>query len=141
MDSFRITESSLMAKDQEYLNKFSEAVQIPRDGKSVAEAITKTEKIQETPERKKPELPEVKKAAEKLNSTLQIVNTKLQVNIDSETGKIVVKLVNSENGEVIREIPPESILKLSARIAEYIGNWPENKTAAAVEGTVIDKIV
>jgi flagellar protein FlaG len=47
--------------------------------------------------------------------------TDIQYSIHEETGKTMVKIVNKENNEVIREIPSRGDLERSARLQAYIG--------------------
>jgi uncharacterized FlaG/YvyC family protein len=44
--------------------------------------------------------------------------SELSIGVDKEADIIVVKLVNSETKEVIRQIPPEEMLRLAARMKE-----------------------
>lgn len=56
-----------------------------------------------------------------LNEELKIFNTKLAFSIDDKTKKTVVKIIDESNNEVIRQIPPEYLLKISQRISELLG--------------------
>ncbi|HYF93935.1 MAG TPA: flagellar protein FlaG [Symbiobacteriaceae bacterium] len=73
-----------------------------------------------------PQQPEVKrvdldKAVEKLNQTAQILNhSTLRFEV-SDTHRIVIKVIDTESKEVIREIPPEAIMDALKRIDEYLG--------------------
>lgn len=60
-------------------------------------------------------------AIEKANRAIRGVYTQLEFSIHEKTGDIMVKVKNSESGEVIREIPPEKILDLVANIWEMLG--------------------
>lgn len=42
-------------------------------------------------------------------------------NVDKESGELVVKVINRETEEVIREIPPEEIRQLKERLSEMRG--------------------
>jgi len=41
---------------------------------------------------------------------------------DQETDTLVVKVVDRESGDVIRQVPPEELLSLSKRLRELQGN-------------------
>ena len=58
---------------------------------------------------------------EDLNDRAQIVQRRLQFNIDEESGKTVIKVIDVETEEVIREMPPESILEMQKHMAEMSG--------------------
>ncbi|MCX7984307.1 MAG: flagellar protein FlaG [Bacteroidetes bacterium] len=64
---------------------------------------------------------ELAAVVEELNKAMQVVGTTLAFTIDEHTKKTVVKVLNAQTGEVIRQIPPEEMLKVSQRIAELMG--------------------
>ena len=41
--------------------------------------------------------------------------------VDNDTGSTVINIVDSENGEVIRQIPPEELLRLREKMGEIQG--------------------
>ena len=47
----------------------------------------------------------------------------VQFETDNNTGKMVVQVVNSQTKEVVRQIPPESLLNLEQALTEYSGNF------------------
>ncbi len=56
-----------------------------------------------------------------LNKAMEMVGTTLAFYVDEDTKKTVVRVMDSNTGEVIRQIPPEAMLKVSQRIAELLG--------------------
>lgn len=52
---------------------------------------------------------------------LQGPTTSLEVSIHDKTHTIMVKVLNKETGELIREIPPEKTLDLVAKMMEIAG--------------------
>ena len=46
-------------------------------------------------------------------------NYKVGYKIDQETHEVVIRVVDSESGEVIKQIPGEDFVKLAQRIAEF----------------------
>jgi flagellar protein FlaG len=48
-------------------------------------------------------------------------NVGLKFSKHNDTGRTMIKVLNKENDEVIREIPAEDVLDLAARIEEMIG--------------------
>jgi len=44
---------------------------------------------------------------------------KVDYEIDQETHEVVIRVVDSESGEVIKQIPGEDFVKLAQRIAEF----------------------
>jgi flagellar protein FlaG len=60
-------------------------------------------------------------AVENLNGLVQATGqTGVRFEIDRESGRSVVKVVNAE-GEVLHRIPPEQFLDLVARVHELVG--------------------
>ncbi len=55
------------------------------------------------------------------NSILFGDNGKLEFKIHEDTGRMIVKLIDKETKEVIKEVPPEKILDLVARIWDLVG--------------------
>lgn len=64
---------------------------------------------------------DLEQAVNKMNEHILRINTQLQYRIHEGTDRIMVKLVDTESKEVIREIPPEKMLDLVAGIWERVG--------------------
>lgn len=60
-------------------------------------------------------------AIERANQTLSGINTNFKFSIHEDTKAIMVKVINSDTQEVIREIPPEKILDMVAKMWEIAG--------------------
>lgn len=58
---------------------------------------------------------------EKANKAIIGANKSFEYSIHEKTKQIMVKVINSETKEVIREIPPEKILDLVAKMWEVAG--------------------
>jgi len=63
----------------------------------------------------------LKKAVEKANQTMTMQNRYLEFKIHEKTNEIIVKVIDSETKEVIREIPSEKILDMFASMLELAG--------------------
>jgi len=48
-------------------------------------------------------------------------NKRLDFNLDSESGEIVVKIIDKSTDKVIKEVPPKELLKVHARIRQAMG--------------------
>ena len=59
--------------------------------------------------------------SEALDNYVNALNTNLRIQVHDETGKIIVKVISEEDGKVIREIPPEEMLNLAAKMDETMG--------------------
>ncbi|NSW90482.1 MAG: flagellar protein FlaG [Firmicutes bacterium] len=93
------------------------------------EEVRKTEQVNKNALRltefEKGELPISDKiiieAIERANRAVSIANRRFEYSIHEKTKEIMVKVIDVETEEVIREIPPEKILDLVAMIWEMIG--------------------
>lgn len=58
---------------------------------------------------------------EKANDAITITNRRFEYSIHEKTNEIMVKVIDADTDEVIREIPPEKILDMIAKIWELAG--------------------
>jgi len=56
-----------------------------------------------------------------LNSYMQNLNRSLQFSVDEQSGDTVIKVIDSETDELIRQIPAEELLVLRSSLEEYRG--------------------
>ncbi len=63
----------------------------------------------------------VRAVVEELNRSMQAMGTSLSFSVDAITRKTVIRVMNDQTGEVIRQIPAEDMLRMSQRIAELLG--------------------
>jgi uncharacterized FlaG/YvyC family protein len=64
---------------------------------------------------------DVKQATIEINQALKSLNDHLQFSVDATTDTTVVKLIDGNTGDVIRQVPPEEILRLRAYYREHQG--------------------
>ena len=67
---------------------------------------------------KPPERAELEKAVSDIQEFAQSNQRKLDFSIDDTTGVMVVKVIASDSGEVIRQLPSEVALKLAQNLAD-----------------------
>ena len=70
---------------------------------------------------------EIRDAIDKLERTSSIFNKRLKLYVNREINRIVIKVIDRNTDKVIREIPPEEIQRLIARIKETIGLLVDKK--------------
>ncbi len=70
---------------------------------------------------------EIRKDLDVINAQLKIRNRSIQFSIDESSHDIVVRVVDKESGELIRQVPPESLLRLREQMAEISGLIVEEK--------------
>ena len=56
-----------------------------------------------------------------LNRTMSLTNTKLSFSVDKASKQTVVKVLNSETQEVIRQIPSDEALKIAQHVQSLMG--------------------
>ncbi|MCM3134948.1 flagellar protein FlaG [Paenibacillus polysaccharolyticus] len=61
------------------------------------------------------------RAIDRAVKALQGPTTTLEMSVHEKTHQIMVKVLNKETGEVLREIPPEKTLDLVAKMMEIAG--------------------
>ena len=64
---------------------------------------------------------EVEHELEKLNDTMRTFDRGLNFELHEDSGRHMVQVMDLVEDEIIREIPPEQVLDLSAKINEMIG--------------------
>ncbi len=65
---------------------------------------------------------QLEQAVQEANKTLnQFKNKQLSFFVDKRSGKPGVRIIDAETKKVIKQIPPEEMLELAARIKEQIG--------------------
>ena len=60
-------------------------------------------------------------AIERANKAISGINTKFEFSIHEKTKEIMVKVIDSDTNQIIREIPPEKILDMVAKMWEMAG--------------------
>lgn len=91
-------------------SNIKQATQITPNGAQVAQNIEQN-------------LAEIKADSQQLQKMSEMVDgRKLQFNVNKELGSVVVKIVDSNTNQVLKEIPSEDMQKLKLRIRKAIGN-------------------
>ena len=69
---------------------------------------------------------ELNQAISQINNFVQQIQRDLQFSVDEETGRTVIKVIDSESKEVVRQIPEEKLLEVARSIEETLeGNLLE----------------
>lgn len=63
---------------------------------------------------------DLESAVTKLNDHIQLVQRDLHISVDDDTGKTIVKVMDSESGDVIRQIPSEEVIAISQALSENL---------------------
>ena len=82
-----------------------------RDGDSRVDADPRTS----TPE-PAPTIEKLEQAAARVKEVLRGTTSRLEIEIDSDSHKAVIKILNGESGEIIRQIPAQELLDLAKHL-------------------------
>jgi len=83
---------------------------------SKVEADLKTPTPAPPPTREK-----VEQAAARIKEVLRGTTSRLEIEIDDDLDQVVIKIVNGESGEIIRQIPSQELLNLAKHLDEPKG--------------------
>ncbi|MBI5659692.1 MAG: flagellar protein FlaG [Nitrosomonadales bacterium] len=72
---------------------------------------------------------ELQRAVEGMNKAMRQINSNLEFSIDHDTRKTVIKVVESETGQVIRQFPSEEMLTITQAIDDAQKNLLLKQTA------------
>ena len=86
---------------------------IKSDAQVVAAVVTTPIKPSGVLEASQPSREVVAKAAEQLQSFVQSMGRNLSFSVDEVSGYNIVRVVNPDTGELIRQLPSEELLKIS----------------------------
>jgi len=70
---------------------------------------------------------EIEKAVTQINDYVQNLDRTLHFSIDDESGKTVIKVIDSSTDELIRQIPSEKLLAVSQALEAFSGLLLEAK--------------
>lgn len=92
-------------------------VRLPQSkgSESGAEARSQTEKAAVI------ERERVVEASHQVEQFFQSVRRNLRFQEDSVSGRVVVSVIDAETGEIVRQIPPEKVVRLAESLARYNG--------------------
>lgn len=71
---------------------------------------------------------EVKAAVEQMKDFAQVMSRQLQFDVDDDSGRTVIRVLDKDSGDVIRQIPSEEMLALARQMKEMMDE--ENATVA-----------
>ena len=62
----------------------------------------------------------VEDAVVKISDYVQNLQRDLQFNVDKDSGRVVIKVLDSKTNELIRQIPSEEILELAGNVGDGV---------------------
>lgn len=91
--------------------KANAAIQLPQ-----APQATETRQQAEQVAEQHPSAEKLKEVVDNINRALKLANRNLEFSVDESTSKQVVKLVDSDTGDLIRQFPTDEMLAISRAI-------------------------
>ncbi|WP_152206421.1 flagellar protein FlaG [Marinobacter changyiensis] len=88
---------------------------VPNQLVSQAQDVSKAEQLQKRNEAQRKDLDE---AVSQLNNYVQSVQRDLQFEVDNEMGQTIVRVVDQQTQEVIRQIPDEVAMRLAEKLQQ-----------------------
>lgn len=61
------------------------------------------------------------KAVNKINENLIAAHRKLSYDVHEDTNQIIVKIIDTDTDEIVREVPPEEQLDLKVKMQDMVG--------------------
>ena len=99
----------------------------PGHNEAVKEAA-QAEKMQQQQQKQSASLKkEIDSYIRKVLKDASLLNRDLEYSINNETDEVIVRVVDKSTNKVIKEIPPESLQRLQARLKEQIGLLVDEK--------------
>lgn len=86
-------------------------------GKSLPEEAS-TQDVKKAPQVQQVSVEQLKSEVEVVNRFVQTVQRDLQFSVDEELDRTVIRVVDSDTGELIRQIPDDIFLELARRLKD-----------------------
>ena len=75
-------------------------------------------------------------AVENANELGQLLKRKLSFAVDEATDKVIVKVIDEESGEVVRQVPPQEMLRIAAHLKKL--KDMNDQVMSAVKSVILD---
>ena len=104
--------SSSVAKSSNTVQAESRQKVAAQDGKALPPEADKAEVSSE----------ELQQAVAQLNESVQQIQRDLLFSVDDSSGRTIVRVVNTETEEVVRQMPTEEVLRISRNLKDQVGD-------------------
>jgi flagellar protein FlaG len=104
-------------------------VKTPEDTNNVNQLNKKDEVNQVTKKDEKESMttPQLEKVAKQLQEFIGKMNRGLEFTVDEDSGRDVIKVIDKNSGDIIKQYPSEEVLSLVAKLSEATGNFIDSK--------------
>lgn len=100
----------------------SQPAAAPAVSRSDARAFESVGRLAPETQRSAPQEPvsrkDLSELVEELSDLVQSVRRELKFSVDEDSGRTVIRVIDSVTGELVRQIPPEEVLTLVGRFRE-----------------------
>ena len=93
-------------------------------GRAAPVAVSTSRAAEDTEEEATPV--QVETAVNQVNAALEIRSIGIQFEIDKDTDKVIVKVIDRNSGEVIRQVPNEEVVRIARVMGEMSGLLVDN---------------
>lgn len=90
-------------------------------------AVSANQNTEEARKQREEQAQALRDKVAELNDYVQHLDRKLQFSVDDASGQTVVKVIDSETDELIRQIPEQKLLEVKNALEEYRGILFETK--------------
>ena len=63
----------------------------------------------------------LERIAKAMSDYIESIQRDLHIKVDEQSEKVIIQVISKSTGKVIRQIPPEEMLKIAAKIEEMMG--------------------
>jgi len=90
-------------------------------GEIKAQPEANTNQMTENKTTKQVSTEEVKTLTDEMNKFMQLINSDIQFVFHEKMQRLIVQVVDTKEGKVLKEFPPHELLDTMAKIKEYVG--------------------
>ena len=84
---------------------------------------------------------DVKAAVEQMKDFAQVMSRQLQFDVDDDSGRTVVRVLDKDSGDIIRQIPSEEVLALARHMRELMEEESANVTGKGMRDQPVGLLV
>lgn len=106
-------------------------VRLDFDQRQAVASVNRTEQYQQQEQVKSSSDKTLDQSVSELSRSVQLIERNLEFRVDDNSGRTVITVKDSDTQEVIRQIPSEQLLQLSARIKELQQDKATDKSVEA----------
>ncbi|WP_440875612.1 flagellar protein FlaG [Thalassotalea sp. PLHSN55] len=110
----RNNESAISAESLEKARALSEQIKQVEVNKKTEESAVLTPQ-------------QLEKVAQQLQDFVGEMNRGLEFSVDKDSGRDVIKVIDKNNGELVKQFPSEEVLTLVAKLSEMVGGFIDTK--------------